>query len=136
MKNKVFNKRIFGFATAFIVMIILALTWFTVDEVGLGIICIVTALIQIAFILITPICYIFSEESLIIQYWFGLEENIQWQYIRVITSHLEDAGRFIYLDSYKFYYYPEEKHLFFMRGVVNKNRTTEQLMKKYCPKKH
>ena len=34
------------------------------------------------------------------------------------------------------YYYSEEKHPFYMHGVVAKNKKTIYLMDKYCPKKH
>ncbi len=135
-EEKTINKRIFGFIFAFFVITIFSLVWFIIDEIGLGIASVFLAIFQILFILITPISYIFSEEKLIIQYIFGLEENIPWQNVRTITSHLEEAGRYYYLDSYKFYYYSEEKHPFYMHGVVAKNKKTIYLMDKYCPKKH
>jgi hypothetical protein len=135
-EEKIINKRIFGFIIAFFVAMIFSLVWFIIDEIGLGIASVFLAIFQILFILITPISYIFSEEKLIIRYIFGLEENIPWQNVRTITSHLEEAGRYYYLESYKFYYYSEEKHPFYMHGVVAKNKKTIYLMDKYCPKKH
>ena len=110
--------------------------WFIIDENGLGISCVFLAILQIVFIIITPLSYIFSEEKLIIRYLFGLEENIPWHHVRAITSHSEKAGRYLYLDSYKFYYYSKEKQLFYMQGVVSKDKNTKKLMNKYCPKKH
>ena len=135
-EEKTINKRIFGFIFAFFVITIFSLVWFVVDEIGLGIACVFLAILQILFVLITPASYIFSEEKLIIRYIFGLEENIPWQNVRTITGHLEEVGRYYYLDSYKLYYYSEEKHPFYMHGVVAKNKKTIYLMDKYCPKKH
>lgn len=134
-EEKVINKRIIGFIICFIIMLIFSSFWFALDETGLAIICILLSLLQIIFILITPFCYIFSEEHLIIKYFFGLEENIPWQYIRAITINRENAFKYTLLDTYKIYYYSKEKHRFFMQGVVCKNKTTEKFMKKYCPKK-
>lgn len=134
--EKVINKRIFGFIIAFFVITIFSLIWFIIDENGLGIACVFLAILQIVFIIITPLSYIFSEEKLIIRYLFGLEENIPWHHVRAITSHSEKAGRYLYLDSYKFYYYSKEKQLFYMQGVVSKDKNTKKLMNKYCPKKH
>lgn len=135
-EEKIINKRIFGFIVAFFTVLILSLVWFVVDEIGLGIACVFLAILQIIFVLITPTSYIFSEEKLIIRYIFGLEENIPWQHVRAITSHLEKPGRYYYLDSYKFYYYSKEKLPFYMHGVVAKNKKTIYLMDKYCPKNH
>lgn len=134
-EEKVINKRIFGFAAAFFVILLLSLPFFRIDEKGLGIALIILALIQIAFILITPKCYIFSRERLIIKYFFGLEENIPWQDIRAITPWCEKPG-FFFLDKYRIFYYSEKKQKFFMHGEVVKNKKTKALLKKYCTKKY
>ena len=134
--EKTTNKRIFGFIIGFFVLLLISLVLFVVDVKGLGVAIILLALLQIFFILITPISYIFSEDKLIIRYLFNKEENIPWQYVRAITHGHEMARKYLYLDTYEFFYYSKEKRPFYMQGVVSKNNTTEKLMDKYCPKKH
>lgn len=134
-KEKIINKRIVGFVTCFFIMLIFTLFWFALDEMVLAIICILISILQMAFILITPYCYIFSEEHLTIKYCFGLQENIPWQYVRAIVKSHENAFKYITLDTYKIFYYCEETQPFFMQGVVSKNKATAELMKKYCSNK-
>lgn len=134
--EKATNKRIFGFVAGFFILFLISLVLFVADIKGLGIALFLLALLQIVFIFITPISYIFSEEKLIIKYLFNKEENISWQYVRAITGHHENAGKYLFLDAYQFFYYSKEKRPFYMQGVVAKNNTTEKLMDKYCPKKH
>ena len=132
--EKIINKRIFGFVFCFVIMLIFSLFWFLLDEIILVIICGLISLLQIAFIIITPCCYIFSEERLIIKYCLGSEENIPWQHIRAIVKLHENAFKYTSIVTYKIYYYSKEKLPFYMQGIISKNKMTTALMKKYCKK--
>ncbi len=132
-EDKVINKRIFGFVAGILIALIWSLFFLSGGEKGMGIFFLVFAFLEIAGMLITPISYVFSEEKLVINYFFGLKENIYWRHLpHVITLH-EEPTEFIWLKTYEFFYYSEDKRLFFMRGVVSKNKKTKKLMEKYCP---
>lgn len=135
MNEKIFNKRILGFAVCFFVMLIFSLLCLWLDETVLAIVCIVLTLLQIIFILIVPVFYIFSEEKLTIKYFFGREENIFWKNIRAVVKNYESAFRYTFLGTYKIYYYSKEKTPFYMQGVVSKNKKTTALLEKYYSKK-
>lgn len=134
-EEKVFNKRILGFVICFFLMLAFSLLWLVLDETVLAIACIILSLLQIAFILITPVFYIFSEEKLTIKYFFGREENIFRKNIRAVVKNYESAFRYTLLDTYKIYYYSKEKTPFYMQGVVSKNKKTTALLEKYYSKK-
>ncbi len=132
--EKVTNKRILGYILAFILLIPFALLWLYVDCHIIAVCCIILAVIQLVFILITPYGYVFSKKCLVIKYPFGKCENIPWQDVKIIVSHGENAFRYAMLDSYRFYYFFEDKQLFYMHGVVSKNKKITALMRKYCTK--
>lgn len=132
-EEKLINRRIFGFVLGFFVMLLISLFWFVVDEDGMGIAFIVLAFFQIVFMLTTPKSYVFSEERLVINYFFGLKENIPWQNVRYVLKNHEKVTRYRYLGIFEVGYYFEEKRPFYMRGRVSKNKKTKELMKKYCP---
>lgn len=132
-EEKLINRRIFGFVLGFFVMLLISLFWFVVDEDGMGIAFIVLAFFQIVFMITTPKSYVFSEERLVINYFFGLKENIPWQNVRYVLNRYEEVARYRYLDIYEVGYYSKEKRPFFMRGRVSKNKKTKALMEKYCP---
>ena len=130
--EKIINKRILGFIICLFIMLSFSLFQVVLDEIVLAIVGVIISLLQIPFIIITPYCYIFSEECLTIKYCFGLQENIPWKYVRAIVKSHENAFKYTPLDTYKIFYYCEEKLPFFMQGVVSKNKVTSELMKKYC----
>ena len=132
--EKIINKRIFGFVFCFVIMLIFSLFWYLLDETILVIICGLISLLQIAFIIITPYCYIFSEEYLIIKYCLGSEENIPWLHIWTIIKLHENAFKYTPIATFKIYYYSKEKLPFYMQGIISKNKMTTALMKKYCKK--
>lgn len=134
-EEKIINKRILGFIICLFIMLSFSFFWVMLDEIVLTIVCVIISLLQISFIIITPYCYIFSEECLTIKYCFGLQENIPWKYVRAIVKSHENVFKYTPLDTYKIFYYCEEKLPFFMQGVVSKNKATAELMKKYCSNK-
>lgn len=132
--EKAFNRRIFGYVLAFVLLLPFAKLWFYVECPGIAVCCIILAIIQLVFVLITPYSYVFSKECLVIKYPFGKCENIPWQDVRAVWPHSDYIFRFTSLGAYCFCYYSEDKHPFYMRGVVSKNKKSTNLMKKYCTK--
>ena len=104
-------------------------------EKGVGIFFLVLTFLFIAVIFVTPKSYVFSEERLVINYLFGLKENIPWQNVRYVLNSYEEVTRYRNLDVYEVGYYSEKKRPFYMRGRVSKNKRTQALMEKYCPKR-
>ena len=132
-KEKVFNKRILVFVAYFFAVMMFSLLFFFVEEKGFGVLCAALALtVGLALIFTTPVSYVFSEEKLVINYFFGLRENIYWKHRPTVISTYE-SHKSLWLKSYEFYYYSECKRHFFMQGKVSKNRKTKALMEKYCP---
>ena len=134
-EEKVFNKRKLGLAAGWFMSLLLSLAFFWADGMTMGIVAIVISLCQAAVFLFTPWCYVFSRERLVIKYFFGLEESIPWQDVKSIWPGHVSPTRYSRLETFEFAYYSEEKRLFFMNGIVSKNRKTKRLMKKYCPQK-
>ncbi len=132
-EEKVFNKRILVFIAYFFMVMLFSLFFFFVGEKGFGVFCAVFALsVGLALILTSPVSYTFSEEKLVINYFFSLKENIYWKHRPNVISTYE-SHRSLWLKTYEFYYYSEDKRLFFMQGKVSENRKTKALMEKYCP---
>lgn len=134
-EEKVFNKRIFVCAAHFFIMLMGSLLFLLGGEKGVGIFFLVLTFLFIAVIFVTPKSYVFSEERLVINYLFGLKENIPWQNVRYVLNSYEEVTRYRNLDVYEVGYYSENKRPFFMRGRVSKNKRTQALMEKYCPKR-
>lgn len=130
-EEKILNKRIFGFVFGFLLTFFFALFWFLIDMKPIGIICVVLSFLQIVMLLFTPKCYVFSDECLIIKYFFGLKEYIPWNSVRAITGELEEPAKYFFLESYRIFYYSQEKRCPFMQGIVSKNKATTFLLKKY-----
>ncbi len=132
-EEKVINKRVFVDVAYFFIMLMGSLLFLLGGENGMGIFFLVLTFLFIAVMFMTPKSYVFSEERLVINYFFGLKENIPWQNVRYALKTHENVTRYTYLDIYEVGYYSEEKRLFYMRGRVSKNKKTKELMEKYCP---
>lgn len=130
---RIINKRIFGFCVALVVLFALACVWFLLDSKGLAIVCLLLALMQIAFIVMTPLYYLFSAETLHIQYLFG-SEIIDWKTVKAVVNDHENAFRYTQLSTWRFFYYTEEKKPFFMQGTVSKNKKTSKALRTYAPR--
>ncbi len=132
-EEKVFNRRILVLVADFFIMLMGSLLFILGGEKGVGIFFLVLTFLFIAVIFVTPKSYVFSEERLVIKYFFRQEENIPWQNVRYVLKSHEKVTRYSYLDVYEVGYYSEEKRPFYMRGRVSKNKKTKALMEKYCP---
>ncbi len=134
-EEKVFNRRLLVLVADFFIMLMGSLLFLSGGVMGLGVFFIVLTVLFISVIFMTPKSYVFSEERLVINYFFGLKEDIFWQNVRYVLRTHENVTRYTYLDVYEVGYYSEEKRPFYMRGRVSKNKKTKSLMEKYCPKR-
>ncbi len=132
-EEKVINKRIFKFFVTFIICFPVGLFSFCFDK-AIGGLILVIAIMSLVIMIMTPIRYIFSQERVVIKYFFGLEENIAWD--KLLWIHTCYEPKSIYLQVYELHYFhKEKKKRFYMNGEISKNKKTTELMKKYCPKK-
>ena len=98
--------------------------------------CILSAIITLVIIfvfLISPLCFVFSDEGVEIIYHFGQRENIKWNEVRSITrreSWVAGGG----LRRYEIAYPCREKRWFFVCGCINRTPRTTRLIKKYYKK--
>ena len=137
MSEKVNNRLLYGYIDVMALSLAIAVV-FTLVDIGVVIIAAGLFVIDLLLLLTSPRCYVFSEEKVEIKYFFGLKETIEWRNIRSVSiSWSRGLGRYHIIDEYEFCYFadPNEKHLFFMKSKIHKTRKTENLMKKYCPKK-
>ena len=134
-EEKVINKQVLEFFVAFLLFLPLGLFSLTVDKV-VGSLFIVIAALCLILILMNPICYIFSQERIVIKYFFGLEESIVWTRVGGVMKRLEvSKGFYTTRKYYEICYQEEKKKHFFMEGRIIKTKKTTELMKKYCPKR-
>jgi hypothetical protein len=97
--------------------------------------CILSAIITLVIIfvfLISPLCFVFSDEGVEIIYHFGQRENIKWNEIRSITQRGSWVGGG--MPCYEIAYPCREKRWFFVCGSINKMPKTTRLIKKYYKK--
>ena len=97
--------------------------------------CILSAIITLVIIfvfLISPLCFVFSDEGVEIIYHFGQKESIKWNEIRSITQSGSWVGAG--MPCYEIAYPCREKRWFFVCGSINKTPRTTRLIKKYYKK--
>ncbi len=110
--------------------------WFFRADTALGVLGVAVTAVQAGLILISPICYIFTADSLTIKYFFRLEENIPWNKVSSIRECYNfHYKRYVWLKSYKIDYRTVDKIPSFMDGKISKNKQITELLKEYCPKK-
>lgn len=130
-----FNTHIVFFFVMLFIFIGLAILFLTDSEEGSipGVICgFALAGAPIFAIIISPIVYIFEDESLTIVYCLGFKERIAWKKIRSITKW---GGWFLGngrgMPVYEIAYPHKEKYPFFVNATIARNRKTTKLVKKY-----
>ncbi len=120
--------------TLFIVFILLSISGVNAQEMGLAAGFAVASLLPLFVFLISPMYYIFSEESIVIRYLWGQKEEINWISVRNITLFGSWISRGGATPHYHFAYPSKKKRVFFIRGDVSKTRKTKKLIKKYYKK--
>lgn len=116
----------------FILMLFLSMgiSCFGEADMWMGIGFLACGLVPVFYLSTSPWCYIFTDDSVEIQYHFGLREVIRWDTIRSITasgSWIGGGG----LPQYALAYPSKEKIPFFMNGEIVKNRKTKKLLAQY-----
>ena len=130
-----FNTHIVFFFVILVIFICLAIFFLKDSEEG-SIFCAIggfaLAVAPIFAIIISPVVYIFEDESLTIVYCLGFKERIAWKKIRSITKwggwFLENGRG---MPVYEIAYPHKEKYPFFVNATIARNRKTTKLVKKY-----
>ncbi len=134
-KHIAVNTHLFLWCVLFIVFLGLSISCGTEKDFGLCILFALFILLPVFVFLISPLYYIFSDESVEIIYNFGQKEIIKWSDIRSISlmgSWIDDCGG---LPHYVISYPIKEKRLFFVVGKIQKTRKTKKLIEMYYKKK-
>ena len=105
------------------------------NETGLSVMFALFILLPIFVYVISPLYFVFSDDSIEIVYNFGLKEQIKWSEIRNISSMGCWIGKGGDLPHYVIAYPKKEKRPFFVVGEVTKSAKTTELIKKYYKKK-
>lgn len=132
-RMKVFNTHQIFYGISFIGALILFVGGISTDEILAIIIFAVLSLMMLFLILISPLHYMFCDESVEIVYNFGRREIIKWRSVKSISL----VGKWIgsgHLPYYEIAYGKESKRPFYMRSEISKTRKTTKLIKKYYKK--
>ena len=105
------------------------------QEIGLAVGFAAFTLLPLFVFLISPIYYVFSDESVKIIYLWGKKEEIEWTSVKSIEIEGSWIGGREGFPHYHLAYPQNKKLLFFMNGDISKTRRTKKLIKKYY-KKH
>ena len=127
----------FVFLIAFIIFFSFGSFLFAVTKV-IGGVSLCFSIMQLVIMYFTPVSYIFSQERIIIKYFFGREENTTWGRVYSVIQMHESLYEFVFLEYWQLYYFPEKPKkngIHTYGGRIIKNKKTTELMKKYCPKK-
>ena len=130
-KHIAINTHLWLAVVLFLIFITIAISCINENEIGMVVGFIIAALLPIFVFLISPVYYIFSEESVTITYLFGQKEEIKWNSIRSITlygSWISHGGA---SPHYHIAYPTNKKRAFFINGDISKTRKTKRLIKKY-----
>ncbi|MBE6670970.1 MAG: hypothetical protein E7593_02065 [Ruminococcaceae bacterium] len=133
-KHIAINTHVFLPISLFVIFIIFSASSINNNEFGLAIGFAIFALVFLFGCLISPIYYIFSNDSVIIVYLLGLKEEIKWNYIRNITRKGAWGGGVEGPPHYNISYPTNQKRYFFMNGDISKNRKTNKLLNKFYKK--
>lgn len=133
-KHIAFNTHLILFCVLFIVFLGLSISCAIEKEIGLSIMFALFNLLPLFAFGISPLYFVFSDESIEIIYNFGQKEIIKWSDIRNIWqmgSWIGGGG----LPHYVIAYPRKEKRLFFVVGEIQKTRKTKKLIEKHYKKK-
>jgi len=133
-KHIAFNTHLILCVVIFIILLVLCIGCVSADEIGLGIVFGIFALLPLFVFAISPLYFIFSDESVKIVYNFGLKEEIKWSDVRSISLTGSWIGAGGSLPHYVISYPSNEKRLFFMVGEIQKTRKTKKLIMEYYKK--
>ena len=118
----------------FVIFMTISISCIHEKEIGMTVGFFLAALLPIFVFLISPIYYVFSEESITITYLFGQKEEIKWNSIKSITLYGSWISRGGATPHYHIAYPTNRKRAFFINGDISKTRKTKRLIKKYYEK--
>ncbi len=121
---------ILGFAL-FLIFLGLSISCAIENEIGMSILFAIFVLLPVFVFMVSPLCFVFSDECVEIIYNFGQREQIKWGEIRNISLLGSWIGAGGGLPHYVIAYPQTEKRLFFVVGEVPKTARTTKLIKKY-----
>ena len=133
-KQIAFNTHLILYFILFPVFLVLCISCALDKEVVSSIIFAVMSLLPVFVIMISPIYYTFTEESVEIIYNFGQKEDIKWSEIKSVTL----AGNWIKgggAPRYDISYPNEDNKKFFMISEISKTARTKKLISVYYKKK-
>ena len=99
--------------------------------IGFGIAC----LLPVFVFMISPLYFVFSNETIEIVYPGGQKEEIKWSSIRSITKDGAWMNRGSGTPHYHIAYPQNKKLYFFMSGNISKTGKTQKLIKEYYQNK-
>jgi hypothetical protein len=118
----------------FAIFVTISVSCISEKEIGLFVGFLVAALLPTFVFLISPVYYVFSEESVKIIYLLGPKEQIKWNAIRSITVYGSWLSRGGATPHYHIAYPTSKKRAFFVDGNIAKTRKTKKLILKYYKK--
>ena len=130
-KHIAINTHLWLAVVLFLIFITIAISCINENEIGMVVGFLIAELLPIFVFLISPVYYIFSEESVTITYLFGQKEEIKWNSIRSITLYGSWTSRSGATPHYHIAYPTNKKRAFFINGDISKTRKTKRLIKKY-----
>ena len=133
-KHIAINTHLWLAVVLFLIFITIAISCINENEIEMVVGFLIAALLPIFVFLISPVYYIFSEESVTITYLFGQKEEIKWNSIRSITLYGSWISRGGGNPRYHIVYPTNIKRAFFINGDISKTRKTKRLIKKYYRK--
>ena len=133
-KHIAINTHLWLAVVLFLIFITIAISCINENEIGMVVGFLIAALLPIFVFLISPVYYIFSEESVTITYLFGQKEEIKWNSIRSITLYGSWIIQGEATPHYHIAYPTNIKRAFFINGDISKTRKTKKLITKYYKK--
>ncbi|MBE6531852.1 MAG: hypothetical protein E7679_07210 [Ruminococcaceae bacterium] len=133
-KQIALNKHLWLAVALFAIFVSISIFCISEKDIGLSIGFLVAALLPVFVFLISPMYYVFSEESVKIIYLWGQKEEIKWNAIRSITLYGSWISRGGATPHYCIAYPTNKKRVFFVNGEISKTRKTKKLIQKYYRK--
>lgn len=129
-----YNTHLWFLVAYFAFFVLLSVFSIREQEIWLSIGFSAVALLPLFIFAISPMYYVFSEESVEIIYLWGQKETIKWSSVRRVTLAGSWISRHGATPHYHLAYPSKKKRAFFICGDISKTRKTKNLMKKYYKK--
>lgn len=129
MQTKIWNLKLQFWQIVYCVLILAAIfAWDPEDRWCSVLIIVIGTFLMIGYCVMMPYRYGFDPEGLTLYYCFGMRAHVRWNGIKDVELRYDRF--FPWLSEYEIGYF-KTKLPFHEIGMVNKNRKTEALMRKY-----